>query len=152
MAFDTHQWLNVPHDPTMPSGVFARGPFLVDDREGGEGELAVGSLLAEDDVQAREWSVFQRAVQPPSMRIVSPVMSEAAGEARNTTTPATSIGSPIRCRAAIRATTSARCAGSARYGSVPGGCPKGGAPGLGGIPCWPHWAAAHRVRVESGCL
>src|SRR5688572_16133501 len=66
-----------------------------------------------DDVQAREWSVFQRAVQPPSMRIVSPVMSEAAGEARNTTTPATSIGSPIRCRAAIRAITSARCAGSA---------------------------------------
>ena len=36
------------------------------------------------------------AVHPPSMRIVSPVIRDAAREARNTTTPATSIGSPIR--------------------------------------------------------
>src|SRR5271167_1643033 len=32
------------------------------------------------------------AVHPPSMRIVSPVIRDAAREARNTTTPATSIG------------------------------------------------------------
>ena len=36
------------------------------------------------------------AVHPPSMRMVSPVIRDAAREARNTTTPATSIGSPIR--------------------------------------------------------
>src|SRR5439155_20459211 len=65
-------------------------------------------------------TVGQRAVHPPSMSTVSPVMSDAAGEARNTTTPATSTGSPTRCRAAIRSTTSAWNAGSASAGSVPG--------------------------------
>ena len=49
------------------------------------------------------------------------MISDAAGEARKTTAPATSIGSPIRCRPAIRSTTSARKAGSASAGSVPGG-------------------------------
>src|SRR5437762_3088198 len=34
--------------------------------------------------------------------MVSPVMREAAGEARKTTAPATSMGSPIRCRPEIR--------------------------------------------------
>jgi hypothetical protein len=60
------------------------------------------------------------AVHPPSMRIVSPVIRDAALEARNTTTPATSIGSPIRCSAAIRSITSERNSGLARQLSVPG--------------------------------
>ena len=41
-------------------------------------------------------AINYRAVQPPSMSRVCPVMSEAAGEARKTTAPATSMGSPIR--------------------------------------------------------
>ena len=49
-----------------------------------------------------------RAVQPPSITSVSPVISEAAGEQRNTTAPATSSGSPTRCSAAMRSSTSAR--------------------------------------------
>lgn len=36
------------------------------------------------------------AVQPPSISIVCPVIRDAAGEARNTTAPATSMGSPMR--------------------------------------------------------
>jgi len=36
------------------------------------------------------------------MSMVWPVISDAAGEARNTTAPATSIGSPMRCSAAMR--------------------------------------------------
>jgi hypothetical protein len=55
-----------------------------------------------------------RAVQPPSIRIVSPVISDAAGDARNTTAPATSMGSPMRCSAAMRSTVSTRCLGSDR--------------------------------------
>ena len=54
------------------------------------------------------------AVHPPSMRIVSPVTRDAALEARNTTAPATSIGSPMRCNAAMRSITSARNSGFAR--------------------------------------
>src|SRR2546426_11898237 len=53
----------------------------------------------------------QRAVQPPSTRIVAPVISAAAGEARKTTTPATSLGLPIR-PSTIRDNTSARNASS----------------------------------------
>ena len=56
---------------------------------------------------------FYLDVQPPSINSVCPVIRAAAGEARNTTAPATSMGSPIRCKAAIRSTTSARNAGSA---------------------------------------
>jgi hypothetical protein len=41
-------------------------------------------------------AINYRAVQPPSMSKVCPVMSDAAGEARKTTAPATSMGSPIR--------------------------------------------------------
>jgi hypothetical protein len=52
--------------------------------------------------------------------MVSPVISEAAGDARNTTMPATSMGSPMRCRAAIRSITSVRNSGSDSAGSVPG--------------------------------
>ena len=55
----------------------------------------------------RKSSDAYRAVHPPSIKIVSPVINDAAGEARNTTAPATSIGSPIRCSAAIRSTVSA---------------------------------------------
>src|SRR5262249_11173809 len=44
----------------------------------------------------------QRIVQPPSTGSVCPVISDAAGEQRKTTAPATSSGSPIRCSAAIR--------------------------------------------------
>src|SRR5580704_5972705 len=62
----------------------------------------------------------QRAVQPPSITRVCPVMREAAGEARKTTAPATSIGSPMRCKAAMRSTTSWRNTGSASAGCVPG--------------------------------
>ena len=36
-------------------------------------------------------------VQPPSISSVWPVISDAAGDARKTTAPATSIGSPTRC-------------------------------------------------------
>src|ERR1051326_3511651 len=61
-----------------------------------------------------------RAVHPPSMRIVSPVIRDAALEARNTTAPATSIGSPMRCNAAMRSITSERNSGFARAPSVPG--------------------------------
>src|SRR5271157_278647 len=50
--------------------------------------------------------LFQRAVQPPSINSVCPVIKDAAEEHRNTTAPATSTGSPTRCRAAIRSTTS----------------------------------------------
>src|ERR1035438_2609217 len=54
------------------------------------------------------------------MSMVWPVISDAAGEARNTTAPATSIGSPMRCSAAMRSTTSARKAGSVSASWVPG--------------------------------
>ncbi len=36
--------------------------------------------------------VLQRAVHPPSIKIVCPVINDAADDARNTTAPATSIG------------------------------------------------------------
>src|SRR5258708_32697984 len=39
-----------------------------------------------------------RAVQPPSMSRVWPVMSDAAGDARKITAPVTSAGSPMRLR------------------------------------------------------
>ncbi len=48
------------------------------------------------------------------------MISDAAGDARNTTAPATSIGSPILCNAAIRSTTSALNTGSLRHSLVPG--------------------------------
>ena len=60
----------------------------------------------ERGAQVRVRSAY-RAVHPPSIKIVSPVINDAAGEARNTTAPATSIGSPIRCSAAIRSNVSA---------------------------------------------
>src|SRR5437773_1148111 len=65
-------------------------------------------------------------------------MSEAAGEAKNTTAPATSIGSPMRCSAAILSSTSARFCGTERYSSVPGVRMNVGATALTVIPCLPH--------------
>jgi hypothetical protein len=69
-------------------------------------------------VDGRE-ALAQRAVQPPSTSSVTPLTRLAAGEARNTTAPATSTGSPMRWRAAIRSRTSASKAGSARASDVP---------------------------------
>src|ERR1700733_11343828 len=88
----------------------------------------------------------QRAVQPPSITNVCPVMSEAAGEARKTTAPATSIGSPMRCKAAMRSITSWRKAGSARAPSVPGVWMKVGATAFTLMLYLPHSTARHLVR------
>src|SRR6185503_3829103 len=93
-----------------------------------------------------------RAVQPPSMRTVWPVISDAAGDARKTTAPATSIGSPIRCRPAIRSFVSASNAGSASAPCVPGVRMNVGATALTVIPCWPHSTARHFVRWATAAL
>src|ERR1700680_3680057 len=94
-------------------------------------------------------STFHRgylAVHPPSMRIVSPVIRDAALEARNTTTPATSIGSPMRCSAAMRLMTSDRTSGLARQLSVPGVRIKVGATAFTVMLYFPHSTARHLVR------
>src|SRR5689334_11000921 len=81
-------------------------------------ETNVGVLKGGISGRAAEFEKGERAsllycaVQPPSIRMVSPVMREAAGEARNTTAPATSMGSPMRCSPAMRAITSWRNAAS----------------------------------------
>ena len=72
------------------------------------------------DAGSKNWNSSYRAVHPPSITSVCPVINEAAGEARNTTAPDTSTGSPIRCSAAMRSTTSARNSGSSSAGAVPG--------------------------------
>src|SRR6266566_6421324 len=87
-----------------------------------------------------------RAVQPPSIRIVWPVISEAALEAKNTTAPATSIGSPIRCNPAIRSITSARNSGFARHSSVPGVRINVGATAFTVMLYLPHSTARHLVK------
>ena len=51
-----------------------------------------GDALARNMVETAP----QRAVQPPSISSVCPVISDAASEARNTTASATSRGSPMR--------------------------------------------------------
>src|SRR2546429_230620 len=79
-------------------------------------------------------------------------MSEAAGEAKNTTAPATSIGSPMRCSAAILSSTSARFCGTERYSSVPGVRMNVGATALTVIPCFPHSTARHFVRWAMAAL
>jgi len=84
--------------------------------------------------------------------IVSPVISDAAGEARNTTAPATSSGVPIRCSAAMRSSTSARNSGSASAGSVPGVAIYVGATALTVLPWGPHSTARHLVRWETAAL
>src|SRR6202041_570674 len=94
----------------------------------------------------------QRAVQPPSMRIVWPVIREAAGEARKTTAPETSTGSPMRWSAAIRSMVSARNAGSARASSVPGVAMKVGATAFTVMLNCPHSTARHFVRCETAAL
>src|SRR6202008_2302829 len=92
------------------------------------------------------------AVHPPSINIVSPVIREAACEARNTTAPAPSMGSPKRCRAAMRSTTSARNSGLARAASVPGVRMNVGATALTVMLCLPHSTARHFVRCAMAAL
>src|SRR3984893_3154891 len=92
------------------------------------------------------------AVQPPSMSRVCPVMSEAADEAKNTTAPATSMGSPMRCNAAMRSTTSARNAGFESASSVPGVEINVGATALTVMLCLPHSTARHLVKCEMAAL
>src|SRR5882724_8403909 len=93
-----------------------------------------------------------RAVQPPSIRIVWPVINAAELEARNTTAPATSIGSPMRCNAAIRSITSARTSGFARYSSVPGVRINVGATAFTVMLYLPHSTARHFVKWTIAAL
>src|SRR5262252_9492405 len=79
-------------------------------------------------------------------------MSAAAGDAKNTTAPATSLGSPTRCRPAIRSMTSARNAGSARAASVPGVLINVGAIALTLMLYLPHSIARHLVRCAIAAL
>src|ERR1700726_940227 len=92
------------------------------------------------------------AVQPPSMSMVWPVMRDAAGDARNTTAPATSIGSPMRCKPAMRSITSARNAGSDRASSVPGVEMNVGPTAFTVMLYLPHSTARHLVRCETAAL
>src|SRR5258708_23678615 len=91
---------------------------------------------------------YHLAVQPPSIIRVVPVMSDAAGDARQPTAPATSIGCPTRCSAAIRSSTSALNSGSAKAGSVPGVAINVGAIVLTVVLDFPHSTARHLVRCE----
>src|SRR5512142_2235705 len=81
------------------------------------------------------------------MSNVSPVIIEAAGEARNTTALATSIGSPIRPNA-ILDKTSARKASSPNASAVPGVLINVGATALTVMLYFPHSTARHLVRWE----
>jgi hypothetical protein len=80
------------------------------------------------------------------------VMREAAGEARKTTAPATSTGSPMRWRAAMRSRTSARNAGSESASSVPGVEINVGATAFTVMLCGTHSTARHFVRCEMAAL
>src|ERR1700739_3384970 len=86
------------------------------------------------------------------MRIVSPVIRDAALEARNTTAPATSIGSPMRCNAAMRSITSERNSGFARADSVPGVRINVGATAFTVMLYFPHSRARHLVRCAMAAL
>src|ERR1700740_3420088 len=68
------------------------------------------------DGTSRTWADTSdyTAVQPPSIKMVCPVISEAAGEARNITAPVTSTGSASRCSAAKPSTTPDRKTGWAQ--------------------------------------
>ena len=70
---------------------------------------------------------LSRTVQPPSTVSVWPVMSDAAGEARNSTAADTSTGLPMRCSAAMRRTVSALKSGSDSAARCPGVAMKVGA-------------------------
>ena len=58
----------------------------------------------------------------------------------------------MRCSAAMRSVTSARNAGSARSGSVPGVRMNVGATALTVMPCRPHSTARHLVRWETAAF
>jgi len=94
----------------------------------------------------------QRAVQPPSTSTVSPVIRDAAGDARNTTTPATSIGLAHAVQAAIRSTTSAWNSGSASTSAVPGVRTKVGGDRVDRDPVPAHSTARHFVRCASAAF
>src|SRR3989442_971090 len=79
-------------------------------------------------------------------------MSDAAGDARKTTAPATSIGSPIWGRAAMRSITSARNAGAASASSVPRVEMNVGATAFTVMLYLPHSTARHLVRWAMAAL
>src|SRR4030081_2970205 len=93
-----------------------------------------------------------RAVHPPSISIVWPVIKDAADEARKITEPVTSAGWPILCKAAMRSITSARNAGFARHSSVPGVSINVGAIALTVMLYFPHSTARHFVRCTIAAL
>ena len=84
-------------------------------------------------------------VHPPSISKVAPVISAAAGEAKNTTGQATSLTSPTRPRG-MRSITDWRNSGMSRSGWVPGVSMKVGATLLTVTLYCAHSAARHLVR------
>ena len=62
------------------------------------------------------------------------------------------MGCPMRCKAAIRSTTSAWNSGSARHTSVPGVSMKVGATALTVMLYLPHSTARHLVRCTMAAL
>src|SRR4030095_7706633 len=91
-------------------------------------------------------SVFiHTAVHPPSIINVVPVISEAAGDARNRTAFATSFGSPILPNTILESTFFL-VSSFARYSSVPGVNIKVGATAFTVILYFAHSTAKHLVR------
>src|SRR5258706_13346006 len=91
------------------------------------------------------------AVQPPSTINVVPVISEAAGDARNSTAFATSFGSPI-LPSMIFESTCFLVSSLARYSSVPGVKIKVGAIAFTVILYFAHSTAKHFVRCAMPAL
>lgn len=83
---------NLAHDRAEKHG--RRRRLRRDRRRGRRPRLR--HVLSVGHRRRRRPGAAQRAVQPPSINSVAPVIRLAAGDARNTTAPATSIGSPIR--------------------------------------------------------
>src|SRR5512138_230159 len=84
-------------------------------------------------------------VQPPSIMSVSPVIRDAAGEARNTTGSATSSGVPIR-PSGMRFCTDLRNSLLPSHFLVPGVSIKVGATALTVMLYFAHSSARHLVR------
>src|SRR3954462_12696885 len=93
----------------------------------------------------------QRAVNPPSISNVAPLMSAAAGDARNTTAPHTSAGSPTR-PSGILHKRSLRKASFSSHFTVPGVRMKVGATALTFTWCGPHSTAKHLVKCAIAAL
>src|SRR5262245_39589175 len=83
--------------------------------------------------------------QPPSTMMLAPVISDEAGEARNTTTAPTSFGSPILPSGMLARVLRLKL-GSDRAGAVPSVLMKVGATLLTLMPCGAHSEARQRVR------